>query len=80
MAFGTVPIVTPEVSVSSYMETLIEDIHYILVRTPEELKEKISNINEEQWTNMSKSCYEWYQRNVHSKNCWKNMVENILYH
>jgi hypothetical protein len=80
MAFGTIPIVTPEVSVSSYMETLIEDIHYILVRTPEELKEKISNINEEQWTNMSKSCYEWYQRNVHSKNCWKNMVENILYH
>ena len=39
-----------------------------------------ANLNEEQWTNMSKSCYEWYQRNVHSKNCWKNMVENILYH
>ena len=79
MAFGTVPIVTPEVTVSSYMEPLIENTHYILVKTPEELKEKKANINNEQWTKMSTACYEWYQRNVHSKNCWKNMIEHILY-
>lgn len=79
MAFGTVPIVTPEVTVSSYMEPLIENIHYILVKTPEELKQKIATIDKEQWTKMSKSSYEWYQRNVHSKNCWKNMIEHILY-
>jgi hypothetical protein len=79
MAFGTVPIVTPEVSVTSYMEPLIENTHYILVKTPEELKEKLANIGEEQWSNMSSACYEWYQRNVHSKNCWKNMIEHILY-
>ena len=79
MAFGTVPIVTPEVTVSSYMEPLIENIHYILVDSPEELKEKVANIDEEQWTNMSSMCYEWYQRNVHSNNCWNNMIENILY-
>ena len=79
MAFGTVPIVTPEVTVSSYMEPLIENTHYILVKTPEELKEKVSNIDEEQWNKMSTACYEWYQRNVHSKNCWKNMIEHILY-
>ena len=79
MAFGTVPIVTPEVTVSSYMEPLIENTHYILVKTPEELKQKTANINEEQWSKMSKACYDWYQRNVHSKNCWKNMIEYILY-
>lgn len=79
MAFGTVPIVTPEVTVSSYMEPLIENTHYILVVSPEELKEKLANINNEQWTKMSTACYEWYQRNVHSKNCWKNMIEHILY-
>ena len=79
MAFGTVPIVTPEVTVSSYMEPLIENTHYILVVSPEELKEKMANINNEQWTKMSATCYEWYQRNVHSKNCWKNMIEHILY-
>jgi len=79
MAFGTVPIVTPDVSVSSYMEPLIENTHYILVKNPQELKEKLSNMNQEQWTKMSTACYEWYQRNVHSKNCWKNMIEHILY-
>jgi hypothetical protein len=79
MAFGTVPIVTPEVTVSSYMEPLIENTHYILAKDTKELKEKVASINQEQWTTMSKSCYEWYQRNVHSKNCWKNMIENILY-
>jgi hypothetical protein len=42
------------------------------------MKEKVS-ITVEQWTKMSKECYEWYQRNVHSKNCWNNMIENIIY-
>jgi hypothetical protein len=79
MAFGTVPIVTPEVNVSSYMEPLVENTHYILVRDPEELKEKVLNISVEQWTKMSLACYEWYQRNVHSKNCWNNMIVKILY-
>ena len=79
MAFGTVPIVTPEVTASSYMEPLIENTHYILVKNPDELKQKIANIDEEQWTKMSKACYDWYQRNVHSKNCWKNMIQHILY-
>jgi len=80
MAFGTIPIVTPEVSVTSYMEPLIENTHYIKVTTPTELKEKVSTIiTQDQWVNMSKGCYEWYQRNVDSKNCWKNMIENILY-
>ena len=37
------------------------------------------HIDEEQWTKMSLACCEWYQRNVHSKNCWKNMIEHILY-
>lgn len=80
MAFGTVPIVTPEVTTSSYADPLVENIHYILVKTPEELKQKVKAINQDQWNNMSLACYEWYQKNVYSKNCWKNMIENILYH
>ncbi len=79
MAFGTVLIVTPDVTVSSYMEPFIENTHYILVKTPDELKQKVASIDKEQWSKMSSACYEWYQRNVHSKNCWKNMIENILY-
>lgn len=79
IAFGTVPVVTREVTTSSYMEPLIENIHYIKVENSREFKEKISNISEEKWKQMSEACYEWYQRNIHSKNCWSNMIENILY-
>jgi len=79
MAFGTIPVITPEVSIESYMEPLIENIHYIRVNNSNELKQKISEIDETKWNEMSKACYEWYQRNVYSKNCWNNMIENILY-
>lgn len=79
MAFGTVPIITPEVSVDSYMEPLIENTHYIKVNNPEEMKKKISIISQNNWEMMSKECYEWYQRNVHSTNCWNNIISNILH-
>ena len=79
MAFGTVPIVTPEVTTYSYMDPLIEDVHYIKVSNTDEFKNKIKTIDENKWNKMSKECYEWYQRNVYSKNCWTNMINNILY-
>ena len=79
MAFGTVPIITPEVSITSYMNPLIENIHYIKISTPEELQEKIKKISEEKWQEMSNACYEWYQQNVHSDNCWNNMIQNLLF-
>lgn len=79
MGFGTVPIVTPEVSITSYMEPPIENVHYIRVSTPNELKEKINSISQGQWESMSKACYEWYQQNIHSDNCWENMINNLLY-
>jgi hypothetical protein len=79
MAFGTVPIVTPEVSITSYMNPLIENIHYLYVKSPNELKEKLSTISIEKWKEMSSACYEWYQSNIHSNNCWNNMISNILY-
>lgn len=78
MAFGTVPIITSEVSLS-YMDPLIENTHYISVNTPEELKIKIETINDEQWNKMSNECYNWYQRNIHSNHCWNTMIQNILY-
>ena len=79
MAFGTIPIVTDEVSVDSYMEPLIENVHYLKVKSPEELKDKIKGIHEQKWKEMSDVCYEWYQRNVHSKQAWNTMISRILY-
>ena len=79
MAFGTVLIITPEVSIKSYTEPLIENIHYIYVSSPDELKAKINLLSKEEWEKMSNECYKWYQRNVHSDNCWNNMITHILY-
>ena len=79
MAFGTVPIVTPEVNVDSYMEPLIENKHYIAVKDEEELVEKLKVITEDDWNLMSNACYEWYQRNVYSKQSFTNMINKILY-
>jgi hypothetical protein len=79
MAFGTVPIVTKEVSIESYYDKPIENVHYIKVDNSSELKYRINNITQNEWEYMSNSCYEWYQRNVHSKNAWNNMIHYILY-
>jgi hypothetical protein len=79
MAFGTVPIVADGVTTDSYMEPLIENLHFIKVSSPDDFRRKIDDITEEHWTEMSNACYEWYQRNVLSKNAWTNMIEHILY-
>tara|TARA_Y100000817_G_scaffold109861_1_gene85930 strand:+ start:30 stop:953 length:924 start_codon:yes stop_codon:yes gene_type:complete len=79
MAFGTVPLITPEVSIGAYYDPPIENKHYLRVSSPEEAKEKMDKTKEEEWTKMSLACYEWYQRNVHSDNCWRTMIEYLLY-
>jgi hypothetical protein len=79
MAFGTVPIVTDGVTTDSYMEPLIENIHFIKVISPDEIRPRIGEISHAKWSEMSTACYEWYQRNVFSRNAWTNMMEHILY-
>lgn len=79
MGLGTVPLITPEVNVSSYMEPLKENIHYLVVATTDDLLHKTSEITEEKWIEMSDACSKWYQQNVFSKNCWNTMISRILY-
>jgi hypothetical protein len=79
MAFGTVPIVTDGVTTDSYIEPLQENKHFLRVSCPDEIRKKIDEIDEEKWRDMSNECYEWYQRNVYSTNCWNNMISYVLY-
>ena len=78
MAFGTIPLITTEVSVDAYIEPLIENIHYIKVNSPDELKSKVS-ISKEKWIEMSNNCHLWYMRNVHSENSWNTTISYILF-
>ena len=79
MAFGTVPIITPEVEINSYINPPKENIHYIRVSNPDEYIEKIENISQEKWNVMSKTCIEWYKNNVNSNNAWITTISSILY-
>jgi len=79
MAFGTVPIITEEVNVDSYMEPLIEDKHYISANTKEELLNKIKQITKDEWNLMSANCCNWYKRNTHSKSSLNHTINKILY-
>jgi hypothetical protein len=79
MALGTVPIITETVSIDSYMDPPQENQHYIRCNNPEDLKIILSNISQEKWEVMSNNCYNWYQKNVHSKNSFNNFLNNILY-
>jgi len=79
MALGTVPIITESVSIDSYMYPPQENQHFIRCNNPENLKEILLNISKEKWESMSNNCYDWYQKNVHSKNSFKIVLNNILY-
>jgi hypothetical protein len=78
MAFGTVPIVTPEVNMDSYMNKPEENVHYFRVKNPKEFKTVIENTTKEKWESMSLACMKWYFKNVHSNNCWNTMITGIL--
>lgn len=77
MAFGTVPLITSNV-LSAYVDPLIENIHYIKINNPANIKNKI-DISKEKWTAMSHNCINWYTRNVLSYNSWKRTLEFILH-
>lgn len=79
MAVGTVPIVTDRVTVESYMEPLVEHLHYIRANTPDELRNKIAACTVADWNRMSVAGHEWYMRNVHSTSAWNSMISHILY-
>lgn len=79
MAFGTVPIITEYVEINSYINPPQENIHYIRANNPNEYKNKIENISQDKWSEMSKACVHWYEKNVHSKNSWKTTIDYLLY-
>ena len=79
MAMGTVPIITPDVSIDYYNDKLIENKHFIRINDPSEYRKKIDSISKEQWTEMSNNCKEWYMKNIHSKNGFNQLIKQLLY-
>ena len=78
MALGTVPIITPDVNMSSYANPPIENIHYFKVQNPEQITQVIQSVSEKQWTQLSLNCINWYRSNVHSVVSANRTLENIF--
>ena len=71
MAFGTVPLVAPEVDMDSYANKPVEGVHYIRVSSPEDLKYKLALMSDTVWKAMSEQCKKWYLENCSVDGMWK---------
>jgi hypothetical protein len=66
MAFGTVPVVAPDVDMKHYANPPEEGVHYLRLKTfdPEEAKMLLESITEDKWSKMSSSAHEWWKQNA----------------
>lgn len=67
MALGTVPIVTPDVDMTGYFDPPQQGTHYLVAETPQQLRELIASVDEQEWQRMSHACRDWYLRNCSPK-------------
>lgn len=70
MAMGCVPVVTRDVDMENYANPPQEGLHYLKGETPEELKEKMAAVSEEQWLTMSLACQQWWKENCSVEGSW----------
>lgn len=61
-AMGTVPIVTPDVDMTNYQVPPVENVHYFVAKTPEEVQQIIDRTSPEKWTEMSISGRAWWRK------------------
>ena len=62
LGLGTVPIYTTD-SGLHYYDSLEEGVHYLMVKTPEEIPSLIEKIDEKAWNQLSINGREWYNKN-----------------
>lgn len=77
MAMGCVPVCAADVDMDNYANPLQEGVHYIRVENPEDAKQKVEAITEEQWNRMSAACIQWWQDNCSAEGSWK-LTQSLL--
>jgi len=60
-ACGVVPIVTPEVDMTNYLVAPKAGIHYLVAKTPEEVRRLVAETTAETWAAMSAAGRSWWQ-------------------
>ena len=70
MAMGCVPIVAPEVDITSYAVPPIEGVHYFRVSDPLSAQAITIGTSDEDWQKMSTACKEWWRLNASIDGSW----------
>jgi len=72
LAMGTVPVVTPDVDISNYMEPLIVGTHVLVVKDKADaINQIVYEMNAAKWLRMSIAGFEWWKRNCSVEGSWK---------
>ncbi len=75
-ALGVVPIITDGVDLT-YYNKLTEGVHYLKVRTPEDVKPLIESISNEKWEALSSAGLKWYEDNCSPLGSFKTTIKII---
>ena len=68
---GCVPVVGPDVDMTSYADPPVEGLHYMRVDSPVDVKALLEKITPERWMVMSVACRDWWKRNCSIDGLWK---------
>lgn len=79
LGMGVVPLFTPGVDVS-YYEPLVENVHYLKVNSPDDVRKVVTKTSKNQWEDIHNQGQEWYNNNaspIGSFEVTKNLVEML---
>lgn len=77
MAVGTVPIITPDVDMSHYINPPKEGVHYLRVEKSADIPSLLASIDQERWEQMSLACYQWWLQNSSTEGLFRLTVARI---
>ena len=79
LGLGTVPIFTAGCSLD-YHNQMVEGVHYLTANSPEDVRDIVQNISENEWNELSSNGREWYNVNCSRRGSFdttKKILEEI---
>ncbi len=77
MAVGTVPILTPGVDMTQYINPPKEGVHYLRVEKPADIPTLLGSINKEQWEQMSLAGHQWWRQNASVEGLFRLTIARV---
>ena len=80
LGLGTVPIYTEGCNLD-FHEPMVEGVHYLYAKNPQDVLDIVSNISENEWKTLSMNGRDWYNRNCSREGSYKTtkkILEGII--